>query len=190
MSLARWRSGGRVTTSKLRRSRRSARNRPSSASLGRCSLVAATIRTSTLIGLDAPIRVTSPYSTARKQPLLGAHAERRQLVEEQGSAVRFLEPAGARLGGAGERAGLVAEQLRLDQSLRQSGAVHHHQRPVPARGKVVEALGDQLLAGAALADDEDRPVERRRPARPLDRVEERGGLADQLGVALHCQDLG
>src|SRR3569623_1328909 len=65
MSLLRWRSGGRVTTSKERRSSRSARNRPCSTSLGRCSLVAATIRTSTLVGREAPIRVTSPYSTAR-----------------------------------------------------------------------------------------------------------------------------
>ena len=54
----------------------------------------------------------------------------------------------------------------------------------------MEALGDQLLAGAALADHQHRPVERRGAARPLDRVEEGGGLADQLGVAFHHQRLG
>ena len=52
---------------------------------------------------------------------------------------------------------------------------------------MVEALGDQLLAGAALADDQHRPVERRGAAGALDRVEEGGGLADEMGVALHAQ---
>src|SRR4051794_26984567 len=55
---------------------------------------------------------------------------------------------------------------------------------------MVQPLGDQLLAGAALTDDEHRPVERRGAARPLDRIEKGGGLADQLGVAIHCQELG
>ncbi len=55
---------------------------------------------------------------------------------------------------------------------------------------MVEALGDQLLAGAALADDEHRPVERRGAAGALDRVEEGGGLADEMGVALHCPNIG
>ena len=79
---------------------------------------------------------------------------------------------GPGLGGAGECAGLVAEQFRLDQGLGQSGAIHDDQRPVPARGQMMQAFGDQLLAGAALADDEHRPVERRGAAGALDRVEE------------------
>ncbi len=143
-----------------------------------------------MTGRDAPIRVTSPYSTTRSSRSCAAWRQRRELVEEQGAAVGLLEAAGAGLGRAGEGAGLVAEQFRLDQGLGQGGAVHRHQRPVPARREMVEALGDQLLAGAALADHQHRPVERRGAARPLDRVEEGGGLADQLGVAFHPQTLG
>jgi hypothetical protein len=45
---------------------------------------------------------------------------------------------------------------------------------------MVQALRDQLLARSALADDEHRAVERRRTARPLDCVEERKALADEL----------
>ena len=63
-SPSRTRRGGKVMTSKLNRSSRSARNSPLSASAGRSSLVAATIRTSTRIGREEPMRVTSPYSTA------------------------------------------------------------------------------------------------------------------------------
>ena len=57
--------------------------------------------------------------------------------------------------------------------------------PGPARRQMVQALGDQLLAGAALADDEHRAVERRGAARALDRVEERQALADELIRPLH-----
>ena len=122
-----------------------------------------------------------------QQPVLGGAGQSGELVEEERAAIGFLEAARPRLGGAGEGAGLVAEQFRLDQSLGQGRAVHDDQRPVPAGGQVVQALGDQLLAGAALADDEHRPVERRGAAGALDRVEEGGGLADELGVALHCR---
>src|SRR4051812_12070232 len=45
---------------------------------------------------------------------------------------------------------------------------------------MVQALGDQFLAGAALPDHQHGPVERRRTARALDRVEERIALANEL----------
>jgi hypothetical protein len=45
---------------------------------------------------------------------------------------------------------------------------------------MVQALRDQLLTGAPLADDEHRAVEGRGTARPLDCVEEREALADEL----------
>ena len=115
-----------------------------------------------------------------QQPVLGGHRQGPELVEEQGPAIGLLEPAVAGLGRAGEAARLVAEQLRLDQIFRQRRAVHHDQRPRPAGRQMVEPLGDQLLAGAALADDQHRPVERRGAARPLDRVEERKALPDEL----------
>ena len=44
----------------------------------------------------------------------------------------------------------------------------------------MQSLGDQFLAGAALADDEHRPVERRGAARALDRIEEWKALPDEL----------
>ena len=138
------------------------------------------MRTSTEIGFDAPMRVISPYSTARSSRSCAGIDKVAELVEEQGAAVGFLEPAVARLGRAGEAARLVAEQLGLDQIFGQRRAVHDDQRARPARRQVVEPLGDQLLAGAALADDQHRAVERRGTARPLDRVEEGEALPDEL----------
>jgi hypothetical protein len=45
---------------------------------------------------------------------------------------------------------------------------------------MVKTLGDQLLARSPLSDHEHRAIERRGSARPLDRIEERQALADEL----------
>ena len=71
---------------------------------------------------------------------------------------------------AGEGAALVAEELALDESSGQRGAVDLDERP-RRRGAVhVDRARHQLLAGAALAGDQDPARARRRRAR-------RGGAA-------------
>ena len=60
--------------------------------------------------------------------------------------------------GAGERAFLVAEQLRLDQILRQRRATDFDERLLRARRVVVNGVGDQLLAGARFAAQQHRRV--------------------------------
>ena len=59
-----------------------------------------------------------------------------------------------RLDRAGERAALVAEQLRVDQFRRNRPAVDAIERAVAARRAIVDRPGDQLLAGARLAEDQ------------------------------------
>src|SRR6185295_8388364 len=59
---------------------------------------------------------------------------------------------------AGECAALVAEQLAFDQLAAERGAVHLDHRLAAARAAVVQRVGDQLLAGAALAADQHRHV--------------------------------
>src|SRR5690606_20804046 len=77
-------------------------------------------------------------------------ADLADLVEEQRAAVRRLEAAIARDGGAGERALLVAEQLGLEDRLRDRGAVDRDERALGARRIIVQCAREQLLAGAAL----------------------------------------
>jgi hypothetical protein len=79
----------------------------------------------------------------------------------------------------------MTEQLGLDQIFGQRCAVHRHQRAGPARRQMMEPLGDQLLAGAAFADYQDRAIERRGAAGALDRVEKRKALPDELVRPLH-----
>ena len=64
-------------------------------------------------------------------------------------------------GGAGEGAALVAEQLRLEQLLRDRRAVDRHERHRAPRARGVERARDQLLARAVLALDQH--ARRRRP---------------------------
>ena len=84
----------------------------------RSRLVAATTRTSTLMRLVAADALDLALLQDAQQ--LGLHGQRHvaDLVEEERAAARALELAAPLLGRAGERAGLVAEQLALDELAR------------------------------------------------------------------------
>jgi hypothetical protein len=55
---------------------------------------------------------------------------------------------------------------------------------------MVEALGHQFLAGAALADYQYRTIERRGAAGALDRIEDRVALPDECFRPLHTPTVG
>src|SRR5439155_23976196 len=77
-------------------------------------------------------------------------------VEEQGAARRLLEQPAPRRVRAGKGALLVPEQLALENPLGERGAVDREIRTVGAAAALVQRAGDQLLARAAFAGDEDR----------------------------------
>ncbi|WP_223276727.1 hypothetical protein [Sphingomonas daechungensis] len=52
----------------------------------------------------------------------------------------------------------------------------------------MKTFGDQLLACAALANDQDRAIKGRRTARPLDSIEKGQALPDELICPLHRAD--
>ncbi len=93
------------------------------------------------------------------------------LVEEEAAALGLEEEARARID-AGRDARLDAEELGLEQLGRDRGAVDRQEGPGAARAAHVDRLGDQFLAGARLAKEQDveaaprggRQV--RRPASP------------------------
>src|SRR4029077_1484077 len=80
------------------------------------------------------------------------------LVQENGASVSELEAADLLLDGAREGALDVSEQLALDKPRRDGAAVHFDQRPVVSSAAAVNGPREQLLAGAGLAEDEDRRV--------------------------------
>ena len=79
----------------------------------------------------------------------------RDLVQQQGAAVRALEGSVGPHVRAGEGAALVAEERALHQPLGQGRAVDGHERLVAARALLVEGPGEQLLAGARLPFEQD-----------------------------------
>src|SRR6185295_1050400 len=95
------------------------------------------------------------------------------LVEEDGSAARDLEQALLLGGRPRERSLHVAEQLALEQLVREGAAVDRDERPLAAARVVVDRPRDQLLAGARFARDHDRAA-RSRDA--LDELEDRAHL--------------
>jgi hypothetical protein len=93
-----------------------------------------------------------------QEPLLHRQRDLADLVEEHGPTVRLAEHPGAGLGRAGEGAARVAEQLAVDEGLRDRAAVEGDERAARPRAPVVNGARGQLLAGPALAVDEDADV--------------------------------
>ena len=114
------------------------------------------------------------------------------LVEEQRALVGLDELAGALLGGAGEGALLVAEQDALHQILGDGAAIDGYEglRFAGAGAGALDGAGDQLLADARFAFDEDGNRRIGGPAAELD--DPRHGFAsrNQVGKAKLATDGG
>ena len=84
----------------------------------------------------------------------------RDLVEEERAVVGELKAPRVAARGLrpGEGSRLVAEELALEQVARDGGAVYGHKGAVGVAALVVHGLGEELLARAALALDEDVAV--------------------------------
>src|SRR5262249_60340009 len=78
------------------------------------------------------------------------------LVEEQAAAPRGLQAAGPVLPGAGERTAHVPEELALQQVLRERGARDGDERAAATRAPAVDSAGEDVLAGPALARQQQR----------------------------------
>ena len=89
------------------------------------------------------------------------------LVEEDRAAVGELDTPLAVAVRAREAAAKVAEELGFEEILRVGGAVHRHEGTRGARALRVQRARDQLLAGAALAADQDGRVVRGDVADPF-----------------------
>ncbi len=169
MSSGRSRSGGNVITSNARRSSRSRRKTPLSASVGQVFVGRrdeSHFCADRLVAADA--FELAVFDDAQDL-FLHEFRSRREFVEKQRAAVGAFESPAVIARCAGERADFVAEQFGFEQRVADRRAVHLDELGVPAIRQVVQARGDQFFAGAAFADDQHGLVERgdfrrRRPA--------------------------
>ena len=118
-------------------------------------------------GDDAHVAVDGLVAADPLEGLLLQHAQQlglqtqvhlTDLVEEDGAAAGLLEAADALLVGAGEGAFLVAEEFRLEEVLGDVGAVDLDEGLLAARRVEVHRAGEERLAGAGVAGDEDGRV--------------------------------
>ena len=93
------------------------------------------------------------------------------LVEEQGAAMGHLDLALGGLDRPGEGALFIAEQLRLEQILRNGRAVDRDEAAHPPPARLVDAARQQFLAGAGSPEQHHRDVG---IGDPLDRARDPG----------------
>src|SRR5262249_2549984 len=93
-----------------------------------------------------------------KEGDLGSRRDVADFVEEERAPLGHFEPATAPGRRPGERALLVPEELRKEKRLDERRTIDADEGPRRAVASVVEGLGDELLARAALATDEHRAV--------------------------------
>jgi hypothetical protein len=89
---------------------------------------------------------------------LGEQGEVADLVEKQRAAVGQLQPSELALLGAGEGPFFVAEQLGLEQIVGESRAVDRLQPMRRAPAQLVDHPGNELLARAGRAEDQDGDI--------------------------------
>ena len=113
--------------------------------------------------------------------MFSTHAQRHlaDFVEEQRPGVRHFELARLIAVGAGEAAADVAEQLRLEQRFGEAGAVDGDEGARRAQAPGHDLTGDDFLADAALAGDQNLDV------RTRDAIDLFAQVADHLAGANH-----
>ena len=114
-----------------------------------------------------------------KQADLRSERELGDLVEEERPAVGLLEPAFTPRRRAGERPLLVSEELRVDELRGDGAAVDAAERPAAERRVLVDGAGNDLLAGARFAEEQDRSAAPRYDARAGHHRGESGVAANQ-----------
>ena len=115
-----------------------------------------------------------------QQHALRARRHRLDLIEEQRATFCLGHEAAARLARIREGAALVAEQFALDQAIRQRPAIDRDEGTVASVAKIVQRAGRKLLAGAGLALDQYRRIDRRHAADQAQRFGEHRRLAEQI----------
>ena len=99
-------------------------------------------------------------------------------VEEDAAGVGGFEAAGAVVDRAGERAADVAEELAFEQAFAERAAVDADERAVAALAEVVDGVGDEFLAGAGFAEQQDRRAAASHLAREARNFDHRTAGAD------------
>ena len=150
--------------------------RPIRCSRSRC--VAAMMRVSTCIDFGLPSRSICRSSITRSSLTCTSRGSSPISSRKMRRAIRQLEATDLPGERAGEGALLPAEQLAFDERNRNRRAVDTDHRPAAARAQLVDLLGEELLPGARLAEEQHRGIGRRDLSNLFDRAGHGRTVAD------------
>ena len=121
---------------------------------------------------------------------LGLELERQvgDFIEEQRAFVSQLDAAQALVEGSGEGAFFVAEHFAFEQTGGNGRAVEFHEGALAAPAELMKGAGDQFLAGAGFALDQDGGIGGRGGLDLLQHVAQRGAGADDFAKAVLAAD--
>ncbi len=108
----------------------------------------------------------------------------RHFIHEQGAAVSQFEPALAHGHGVGKGAPFVAEEFALQQGFGQGAAVDRNEALGGPVAALVDGPGDEFLAGAALAGNQDRGPGLGHPFHQGQDILHDSGLTHNVGEAV------
>ena len=120
--------------------------------------------------------VDFPFLDGAQQLRLQARVHLGDFVEEYGATAGFLEFSDSPGDGAGEGALLMSEQLGFEQILGDRCTVHRDELLLGARAPAMNEVGQQFLAGARFAGDQDARARRRHRFRQPQHLDH-GGVA-------------
>ena len=106
------------------------------------------------------------------------------LVEEQRASVRLLEHTGLVLDGTGVRPAPGAEEVCRQQRRRDRAQVGDDQRPLDARARMQDLLGQVALPGSGLSFEQDGQRRSRQDAHLAAQDGHRGSAAPENGPLL------
>ena len=102
------------------------------------------------------------------------------LIEKNSAAIRFLDPTGLGAQRTCECAFLVAEQFAFQEVFRNGRAVETNIIFIGARTEMMDGASHQLLARAALAENQHGGISRRHSLDKLAQVDHLGRVTHDL----------
>ena len=142
--------------------------------------MAQTKRTSSVFSCEPPTGMNWPVWINLRSFAWSARSISQISSRKRGAAVGQFRRTLAPVGGAGERALFVAEDLAFHELARDRAAVERDHRLVAPRAQLVNGFGTQFLAGPAFASEKDRCLRRGRARDRLVQFAHRAGRPDQL----------
>ena len=129
-----------------------------------------------------------PFLEDAEQFALEGQGDFADFIEEEGAAFGGFEAADAVADGAGEGAFGVAEEFAFVQFGGDGGAIDADERFLRPATAAMDFVGDQFLAGAGFAEDQDGGVGGGDEVDLTDDLLEGGALADEVAEGLGLDD--